>query len=148
LEMQGMKKSRRYETAEQFLDLVGLGEYAHAYPNELSGGMQQRVAVCRALAAQPDVLLMDEPFGSLDAQTRNNLQNELIRIWQQERKTVVFVTHSIREAVYLADRIIVMHEGQGGIHETIENTLARPRDINSRECRSLYRRVHEALEMV
>jgi NitT/TauT family transport system ATP-binding protein len=148
LEMQGIKKSRRYETAKQFLDLVGLGEYAHAYPYELSGGMQQRVAVCRALAADPDVLLMDEPFGSLDAQTRNSLQNELIRIWQQERKTVLFVTHSIREAVYLADRIIVMHSNQGGIHETIENKLARPRDINSRECRSLYRRIHEALEMV
>jgi NitT/TauT family transport system ATP-binding protein len=148
LEMKGIKKRLRYETAEYFLDLVGLREYANAYPYELSGGMQQRVAVCRALAADPDVLLMDEPFGALDAQTRNSLQNELIKIWQQERKTVLFVTHSIREAVYLADRIIVMHGGRGGIHEAIENTLPRPRDVNCRESRSLYRRVREALENV
>ena len=148
LEMQGIKKKQRHAMATYFLDLVGLREYANAYPYELSGGMQQRVAVCRALAADPDVLLMDEPFGALDAQTRNSLQNELIKIWQQDRKTVLFVTHSIREAVYLADRIIIMHSGGGGIHEVIENTLSRPRDINSRESGSLYRRIHEVLETV
>lgn len=148
LEMKGIKKELRHETAKYFLDLVGLREYANAYPYELSGGMQQRVAVCRALAADPDVLLMDEPFGALDAQTRNSLQDELIKIWQQARKTVLFVTHSISEAVYLADRIIIMDGEKGGIHEAIEHTLPRPRDINSQKCRALYRRIHEALETV
>jgi len=146
LEMQGIKRKQRCLAARHYLELVGLDEYADAFPHELSGGMQQRVAVARALAADPEVLLMDEPFGALDAQTRNSLQNELIKIWQQNRKTVLFVTHSINEAVCLADRIIIMQNDTGKIHDIIENPLPRPRDVNHKDARLLYQEIHERLE--
>jgi NitT/TauT family transport system ATP-binding protein len=128
LEMQGMQREERYARAEEYLELVGLSQFSKSYPSELSGGMRQRVAVARALALDPMVLLMDEPFGALDAQTRNLLQNELLEIWGKTRKTIIFVTHSVDEAVFLADRLIVLTPRPGTVCESIPIELPRPRD--------------------
>ena len=133
LEVGGMHKSRAREVAMDYLRLVGLGDFAERYPHELSGGMRQRVAVARALAIEPQILLMDEPFGSLDAQTRNNLQKELLEIWEKAKKTIIFVTHSVDEAVYLADRLIVLTPRPGRICEVIPIHLSRPRERTSVE---------------
>ncbi|OPY37905.1 MAG: Trehalose/maltose import ATP-binding protein MalK [Methanoregula sp. PtaU1.Bin051] len=133
LEMQGAGREERYRIAEQYLELVGLTQFAKSYPSELSGGMRQRVAVARALALDPVVLLMDEPFGALDAQTRNMLQHELLGIWEKTKKTIVFITHSVDEAVFLADRIIVLTPRPGKVCETISLELPRPRDRTSVE---------------
>ncbi|KAA5608203.1 ABC transporter ATP-binding protein [Rhodovastum atsumiense] len=114
--------------ARKYLALVGLSGHEDKYPSSLSGGMKQRVAIARALANDPSVLLMDEPFGALDAQTRETMQEELLRIWERERKTLVFVTHSISEAIFLADRIVVMGTRPGGIKEVLDNDLPHPRD--------------------
>jgi NitT/TauT family transport system ATP-binding protein len=119
LEAKGIAKRERAERARRFLDLVGLGAFADCYPHELSGGMKQRVAIARALSYEPDVLLMDEPFAALDAQTRENLQEELLRIWQRTGTTVVFITHSIDEAIYLGERVLVMEAGPGRITHTL-----------------------------
>lgn len=115
------------KTAEHYIGLVGLGGSEHKYPAELSGGMKQRVAIARALANGPEVLLMDEPFGSLDAQTRNLMQNELLRIWGEDRKAIIFVTHSVEEAVYLAERVVVMTAGPGTIKNIYHVGLSYPR---------------------
>ncbi|MEA1944843.1 MAG: ABC transporter ATP-binding protein [Euryarchaeota archaeon] len=131
LEIKGMPKKERYEIARKYLKMVGLEAFEHSYSYELSGGMRQRVAIVRALANNPKVLLMDEPFGSVDAQTRNLLQRELLRIWGEERKTVLFITHSIDEAVYLADRVVVLSARPGRIREIIEIDLERPRQRTS-----------------
>jgi len=117
----------RLQTAEKYIKLVGLGGTEHKYPGELSGGMKQRIAIARALANDPDVLLMDEPFGSLDAQTRYLMQNELLRIWDQYRKAIVFVTHSVEEAVYLADRVVIMTACPGSIKQVLHVGLSYPR---------------------
>ena len=145
-EMQGVPKKKRYSVARKYLNLVGLSDCADSYPHELSGGMQQRVAVARALAADPEVLLMDEPFGALDARTRESLQKELLRIWREHRKTVLFVTHSINEAITLADRIVVMQSGNRGIFNIVDNPLARPRDITGEGAVSFYRQIDGMLE--
>lgn len=133
LEVQGMEKERRYEAAKRYIKLVGLEEFETSYPYELSGGMRQRVAVARALAVEPDVLLMDEPFGALDAQTRNAMQTELLEIWEKTRKTVLFVTHSVDEAVFLADHIFVLSARPSTIREIVDVPLSRPRDRTSVE---------------
>jgi NitT/TauT family transport system ATP-binding protein len=133
LEMQGMGKEERYRIADQYLDLVNLTPFRNSYPSELSGGMRQRVAVARALALDPVLLLMDEPFGALDAQTRNMLQQELLAIWEKTKKTVVFITHSVDEAVYLSDRIIVLTPRPGRICRVFPVELPRPRDRTSVE---------------
>ncbi|HVL71089.1 MAG TPA: ABC transporter ATP-binding protein [Beijerinckiaceae bacterium] len=123
--MRGIGKAEREATAREFLALAGLSHAADRYPNELSGGMQQRVGVARALANEPDVLLMDEPFASVDAQTRMTLQEELTRIWQERRPTIVFITHDVGEAVFLANRVVVLSKGR--ILDEVAIDLPRPR---------------------
>jgi NitT/TauT family transport system ATP-binding protein len=127
LEMQELRAAERRKIAQHYIDLVGLSGFEQAYPFQLSGGMQQRVGIARALAIKPSILLMDEPFGALDIQTRELLQDELLRIWQREQKTVLFVTHSIEEAIYLADRIIVFTPRPARIDRIIEVPFGRPR---------------------
>ncbi|MGE4298052.1 MAG: ABC transporter ATP-binding protein [Desulfovibrionaceae bacterium] len=127
LEFAGVDRAERRETAAAFLRIVGMPEFGEALPHELSGGMRQRVAIARALANEPDVLLMDEPFGALDAHTRILLQRELLRIWEMTHKTIVLVTHSVDEAVYLADRIVVMSHRPGRIRDVLDVAMERPR---------------------
>jgi NitT/TauT family transport system ATP-binding protein len=141
LEMKGMGKDERREIADRYIDMVGLSQFRDAYPYELSGGMRQRVAIARALANDPDVLLMDEPFGALDAQTRNRMQKELLSLWEQTKKTIVFVTHSVDEAVYLATRIVVLSPRPGSVQEIIDVPWAHPRDRTSAEFAEVRRRV-------
>jgi NitT/TauT family transport system ATP-binding protein len=124
LEAKGIPRRERRDRARHFLDLVGLAGFGDRYPHELSGGMKQRVAIARSLAFDPDVLLMDEPFAALDAQTRDGLQDELLRIWEQTGKTIVFITHGIDEAVYLGQRVAVMTSRPGRIKEIIDVPLA------------------------
>ncbi len=128
LEMKGVAKAEREAIARQQLRLVKLEKFCESYPHHLSGGMQQRVAIARALAYNPSVLLMDEPFAALDALTRDDMQRLLADVWKETRKTVIYVTHNVAEAVYLADRVIVMSPHPGTIKATIEITLPRPRD--------------------
>jgi len=128
LEMKGIAKEERERIALQQLRLVKLEKFAHAYPHHLSGGMQQRVAIARALAYNPSVLLMDEPFAALDALTRDDMQRLLAEVWQTTRKTVIYVTHNVAEAVYLADRVVVMTPHPGSVKTEIPIRLARPRD--------------------
>jgi NitT/TauT family transport system ATP-binding protein len=132
LEISGMSKNRRREVSDRLITLVGLTGFDKKYPYELSGGMQQRVGIARALAIEPEVLLMDEPFGALDAQTREDMQDELMRIWSAERKTVLFVTHSIEEAIYLSDRVIIMTPRPGRVLADVTVLLARPRTEDHR----------------
>lgn len=140
-EMKKTGKTERYRQAEKYLDLVGLTSFTYSYPSELSGGMRQRVAIARALANDPDLLLMDEPFGALDAQTRNMMQKELLRIWELQKKTILFVTHSVDEAVYLSDRIIVLSTRPGRISSVFDVDIPRPRDRTSQEFAILRRDV-------
>jgi NitT/TauT family transport system ATP-binding protein len=135
----------RARIVERYIAMVGLQGFERHYPHQLSGGMRQRVAIARALANEPEVLLMDEPFASLDAITRGVLQGELIRIWNETRKTIVFVTHNIEEAVFLGDRIAVMTSRPGRIREVLRVDLAKPRDINSAEFNAIERRARSLL---
>jgi len=142
LELKGMPKDARFERSRQYLKMVGLDRFEERYPHELSGGMKQRVAIARALVNEPKALLMDEPFGALDAQTRNIMQSELLRIWEEDRKTVIFVTHSVDEAIYLADRIVIMTARPGRIKDIIKIDIPRPRartcaDVNQVRARIL-----------
>lgn len=141
LEMKGIGKEERYRIAEKYLDLVNLSQFRTSYPSELSGGMRQRVAVARALALEPVLLLMDEPFGALDAQTRNMLQKELLEIWEKTKKTIIFITHSVDEAVFMADRIIVLTPRPGRICQIFPIELTRPRDRTSVEFAQVRREV-------
>lgn len=141
-----MPPPERQRLAERYLAMVGLQEHAQKYPRELSGGMKQRVAIARALANAPDVLLMDEPFGALDAQTREVMQEELLKIWLTERKTIVFVTHSISESIYLADDIVVMTARPGRIKEIVPVDLPRPRERGSPEFLAITRAVERLVK--
>ncbi len=125
LEKQGMPRDERVRRAHEFIELVGLGGFEDSYPAQLSGGMKQRAAIARTLAIDPQILLMDEPFGALDAQTRRLMQGELLGIWQRSRKTVIFVTHDVQEAVFLAERIAVMSARPGHIKEIVEARFDR-----------------------
>jgi NitT/TauT family transport system ATP-binding protein len=129
-EVRGMSRTDRHARAQRFIDIVGLNGFEAAYPHELSGGMQQRTALARAICNDPNILLMDEPLAALDAQTRAVMQIELLKIWDQFRKTVVYVTHSIEEAVLLGDRIAVMTARPGRVKEIIEVSLPRPRTLD------------------
>jgi NitT/TauT family transport system ATP-binding protein len=129
LECQGVRRKEACTRAKPFIDLVGLSGFEQCYPYELSGGMQQRVNLARALTVDPEVLLMDEPFAALDAQTRELMQAELLRIWNQTHKTVLFITHQIDEAVYLSDRVIVMSARPGRIIADLRIEIARPRQL-------------------
>lgn len=146
LEMQGRPRADCRARAASFLKLVGLEGFERAFPHEMSGGMQQRVAIARLLAHEPEVLLMDEPFGALDAQTRMKMAEELSRIWQQTRKTVLFVTHSVDEAIYLGDRVAVMSQRPGRIKAITEIPLPRPRDVAGEEFNALRRLLLRQIE--
>jgi NitT/TauT family transport system ATP-binding protein len=144
LEVLGWSKKSRTERAMELIQLVGLGEFAEHYPHQLSGGMKQRANLARALAVDSEVLLLDEPFAALDAQTRELMQGELTRIWGHEKKTSIFVTHSISEAVFLADRVVVFGPRPARIREIVPIDLPRPRDLDmkhSREFQDLERKV-------
>jgi NitT/TauT family transport system ATP-binding protein len=130
LEMNGMSASEAGREAELWLELVGLEKFANAYPHELSGGMKQRVAIARALVNQPRILLMDEPFGALDAQTRAKMQSHLLEIWRNIDITIVFITHDLDEAIFLADRILVLKAHPGEVQELIEVAVPRPRNAD------------------
>jgi NitT/TauT family transport system ATP-binding protein len=129
LETQGVERCKRQAMARDFLLKVGLAEFSNNYPHELSGGMRQRVAILRAFLADPQILLMDEPFGALDSQTRLVMQEELLRIWREYQKTVIYVTHDIEEAILLGDRVLVMSGRPGRIRQEIPISLERPRQL-------------------
>ena len=148
LRMRGMRSRERAATAARLLDRVHLDQFARAYVHELSGGMKQRVAIARALAVDPEVLLMDEPFGALDAMTRGILHAELQELWMRTRKTVVFVTHNVREAVVLGDRVLVMSQRPGRILSDHHVELPRPRRIEDDNTMRLARVVSEELMAV
>jgi NitT/TauT family transport system ATP-binding protein len=130
LKMNGHSTLHAEREALQWLDLVGLTKFANAYPHQLSGGMKQRVAIARALANRPRILLMDEPFGALDAQTRAKMQTHLLDIWRNIDVTVLFITHDLDEAIFLADRILVLKANPGEVQELIEVPVSRPRDYS------------------
>jgi NitT/TauT family transport system ATP-binding protein len=132
LELKGVESSIRRKRAQELIEMAGLAGFEAHYPHELSGGMKQRVGLARALATDPEVLLMDEPFAALDAQTRDLMQAELLQIWERTKKTVIFVTHSIEEAAYLSDRVVVMSARPGRTKTSIRIDLPRPRDYEMR----------------
>ncbi len=148
LEMKGMQKSERYDYARGLIELMGLTGFENAYPYELSGGMQQRIAIARALAYNSKVLLLDEPFGALDERTRHRLQEQLLEIWEREKKTIIFVTHNIDEAIFLATRVLIMRDRPGRIEKEVKVNLKKPRDRRSREFLQLHIKIREILETI
>jgi NitT/TauT family transport system ATP-binding protein len=148
LEVQGKSKGDARKRADTLLRLVGLNGFEQHFPHELSGGMRQRANLARALTIDPDVLLMDEPFASLDAQTREIMQSELLRIWRSNRKTVLFVTHQIDEAVYLADRVVVMTSRPGQVKAVVDVAIPRPRDLSVKRTPRFLELVDEIWKMI
>jgi NitT/TauT family transport system ATP-binding protein len=133
LKVNGISREESKDTVEQLIQAVGLGGFENAYPETLSGGMQQRVAIARTLAVRPAVILMDEPFGALDAQTRGEMQQLLLRIWDETASTILFVTHDVEEAIYLADRIFIMSAHPGTILEDLQVPFERPRNLDLKQ---------------
>lgn len=147
LQMAGVPKQKRRKIAQKYIDLVGLHGFERSYPNMLSGGMKQRVGIARAYTNEPEILLMDEPFGQLDAQTRYTMEEEIQRIWQQEKRTIVFVTNNIEEAVYLGDRIILLSKCPAQIKEIYDVNLPRPRDMISPEFLELRKQISDNTDL-
>ncbi|MEM2934021.1 MAG: ABC transporter ATP-binding protein [Methanocellales archaeon] len=145
LEVKGLAKEERKRIVDKYLEIVQLAKFANAYPHELSGGMKQRVAIARALANEPKILLMDEPFGALDAQTRNQLQEELLAIWEKEKETVLFITHNVDEAVFLAEKIVLLTASPGRIKEILDVNIPRPRKRTDFEVNRLRDRILRSL---
>ncbi|MGD9973053.1 MAG: ABC transporter ATP-binding protein [Desulfatirhabdiaceae bacterium] len=145
LELQGVSKSRRRAEAMQFISAFGLLGFENHYPHELSGGMKQRVAIARTLITNPEIVLMDEPFGALDSQTRNLLQEFLLNIWQKRQDTVLFVTHNVDEAVYLSDRIAVLSPRPSKILQILDIDIPRPRDRTSSQVNHFHRTIYDLL---
>lgn len=146
LEFAGLGIQQRLSQAMEYVQLVGLTDFIHAFPHELSGGMRQRVAIARAMAVEPEILLMDEPFGALDAHTRILLQKELLKVWEAHRKTVLFVTHSVDEAIFLADKILVMSKRPGRIKTLIDVDMPRPRNRALARYGQLYASILDMLD--
>lgn len=145
--MSGVPKARRRAAAQKYIDLVGLRGFENSYPNELSGGMKQRVGIARAYANNPEILLMDEPFGQLDAQTRYVMEQEIQKIWQHEKRTIIFVTNNIEEAVFLGDRIVLMSEYPGTVKKVYDVNLPRPRDTIATEFLKIRKEVSENTDL-
>ena len=148
LEIMGYSENKRVQRAQEMLELVELGKFGDHFPWQLSGGMQQRVAIARALAFEPKLLLMDEPFGALDEFTRERMNIELLRIWQQTGITVIFVTHSIPEAVFLSSKIVVMSPRPGRITQVIDNPVPYPRTFETRETAPFFEKVTQVRELL
>ena len=148
LEIEGVSRKVREQSAQELIELVGLKGFERSYPRQLSGGMRQRAAIARAMSTNPEVLLMDEPFGALDQITRDRMNMELLELTQRQRMTVVFVTHSIHEAVLLSDRVFVMTPRPGRISEVIEIDLPRPRTLNSRESDAFVKLVKHGVQLL
>jgi NitT/TauT family transport system ATP-binding protein len=146
LEQGDMTAAERKRRTEELVDLVGLDGFADAYPSQISGGMKQRVGIARALAVDPDLLLMDEPFGAVDARTKEMLHEEVLDIWRETRKTVLFVTHDVREAVKLADRIVVMGTDPGTVREVVDVDFPRPRSVTDEAFIAQAERVRSLIE--
>lgn len=146
LKVSGVKKEERKKQAMHFLEMVNLKDFARAFPHQLSGGMKQRAAIARSLALNPEILLMDEPFGSLDAQTRSILQAELVRIWQRVGSTIIFITHNIQEAILLGDRVMVMSTAPGKIKDIVDVDIKRPRLPETPEFMKLWHKLYGLLE--
>lgn len=145
LRMRGIPKKERHQIARRYIEMIGLTRFTNSYPNQLSGGMKQRVSVARAFANDPEILLMDEPFGALDEQNRIILQEELLRIWETTQKTTVFITHSLDEAICLSDRILIMTANPGTVKEIITVDLPRPRDIIAIRTTTEYNRIFQTV---
>ncbi|MFB6194329.1 MAG: ABC transporter ATP-binding protein [Halobaculum sp.] len=146
LEERDLSKGERRARAREMIELVGLDGFEDSYPKELSGGMKQRVGIARALAVDPEILLMDEPFGSVDAQTKETLHTELLEIWQETDKTVLFVTHDVDEAVTLADRVVVLTGSPGSVHEVVDVDLDRPRHRTDEAFADYEQRLRDAIQ--
>lgn len=148
LEAKGLKKNEATKKATEYIELVGLTKFTESFPHQLSGGMKQRVAIARALAVEPSVLFLDEPFGALDAFTRMYLQDELVRLWQEKRPTVVFVTHDLEEAVYLGGRVVLMAPGPGRVQKVIDIPLSWPRERTGESLGKYRRELFEEFHLV
>lgn len=147
LKFSGMEKKKRREICQKYIDLVGLQGFENSYPNALSGGMKQRVGIARAYANNPKLLIMDEPFGALDAQTRYSMQNEVLRIWEQEKRTVIYVTNNIEEAIYLGTRIVLLSKCPARVKAEYTIDLPRPRDMISDEFMNLRTKISENTDL-
>ncbi|MEG0962135.1 MAG: ABC transporter ATP-binding protein [Lachnospiraceae bacterium] len=147
LKFRGMNKKERRDISRYYIELVGLKGFEDYYPKQLSGGMQQRVGIARAYAADPKLLIMDEPFGKLDAQTRYQMQDDLLKIWEKEKRTIIFVTNNIEEACYLGDRIILLSDCPAKVKEIYEMEIPRPRDLVSREFLALRTKISDNTDL-